>query len=47
MPTNVGILTFIISKYVNTTSESFKVKNIGIFQHLDFDERLKFHAHIR
>ena len=38
---NVGILTFISS--INT-SDSFKARNIIIFQHFNFYEQLKFHA---
>ena len=42
MPTIVDILTFI--SRINTASESFKVRNIFIFQHFTFYEQLKFHA---
>ena len=42
MPTIVGILTFI--SRINTTSESFKTRNVFILQHFSFYEQLKFHA---
>ena len=42
MPTNVGILTFI--SMLNATSESLKVRTVGIFQQFSFHELLKFHA---
>ena len=44
MPTSVGILT-IISK-IKTASESFKAREIFIFHHFTFYERLKFHAQL-
>ena len=34
MPTNVGILTF--TNMINTTSESFKARNVCLFQHFIF-----------
>ena len=43
MPTSVGILTFI--SMINTTSESLKARKVFIFQHFNFYEQLKFHAH--
>ena len=39
MPTIVGILTFISS--INTTSESFKARNILTFHYVSFYEQLK------
>ena len=42
--TIVGILTFI--SRINTTSDSFKARNISIFQHFSFYEQWKFHAHL-
>ena len=44
MPTIVGILTFI--SMVNTPSKSLKARNVFIFQHLSFYEKLKFHAQL-
>ena len=44
MPTTVGILTFI--NRIDTTSESFKVRNVFIFHHFTFYEQLKFHAQL-
>ena len=42
MPTTVGILTFISMK--NTTSESFRVRKVFIFQHFCFYKQMKSHA---
>ena len=43
MPTIIGILTFI---RINTSSESFKARNIFVFQHFTFYQQLKFHAQL-
>ena len=44
MPTIVGILTSI--SRINTTSESFRAREILIFHHFRFYEQLKFHAQL-
>ena len=44
MPTIVGILTFI--SMINTTSESWKARNVFIFQHFGFYEQWKLHTHL-
>ena len=42
MPTNVDILAFI--RMINTTCENFRARKVFIFQHLSFNEQLKFHT---
>ena len=44
MPTIVGILTFM--NRIDTTSESFKAREIFIVHIFTFYEQLKFHAHL-
>ena len=44
MPTIVGILSFV--SMIKTATENLKARNIFIFKHFCFYERLKFHAQL-